>query len=351
MTRAGRIVALLGLTVFVWPVWLKGVGVVAILAGTPWRTISPWRTVYRGLSWLEGEAIQLRPTPLWIGSWPALGGLLLLVGVAENLTVLPRSPAGTVAVVAVYGIAMIAGAVVFGEWWFAHADPLEVIYRLLAKVAPLSFEPESDGGYELWLRPPWTETADAISGPALAAVVVAAVYMVSFDGFAATPEFQTALSILRDTASVGPVASLLIYGFGFVLFLVIFWAVASLTGRVGGIERPALAVAPTVIPIAAAYELAHNYPFVLANVGRLPATVELGAVDLLGWLSLPAFWASQVGLVVAGHLVAVVAAHRVMTGTTIDRRRALAAHAPLVVLMVGYTMLSLWIVSRPVVTG
>lgn len=34
-----------------------------------------------------------------------------------------------------------------------------------------------------------------------------------------------------------------------------------------------------------------------------------------------------------------------------SRHRGVAAHAPLTALMIGYTMVSLWIVSRPVVTG
>jgi hypothetical protein len=70
-------------------------------------------------------------------------------------------------------------------------------------------------------------------------------------------------------------------------------------------------------------------------------------VALLGWLPLPAFWGTQVVLVVAGHVVAVAAAHRVAVTRYGDD--ALRAHLPLVALMVGYTVLSLWIVSRPVV--
>jgi hypothetical protein len=56
---------------------------------------------------------------------------------------------------------------------------------------------------------------------------------------------------------------------------------------------------------------------------------------------------SQVALVVAGHLVAVVAAHRVATRRYGDGRAARRGHAPFVLVMVGYTVLSLWIVSRP----
>lgn len=338
-------------TVFVWPVWLKGVGLIAIAAGTPWPTISPWRTVYRGLSKLEGEAIRLRRYPPWLGSWPALAGVLALVGVVENLTVLPGSPAGTAAVVAAYGLFAVGGSVVFGEQWFARADPLEVLYRLFGRVAPLRFERTADAGYEIAVRTSWTGTSRPVSDGALAAVVVAAVYTVSFDGFAATPEFQTVLFAAREVTGLGPTASLLLYGVGFAGFLLAFRAVASLTGLLAGIDEPVLAVAPTIVPIAAAYEVAHNYAYVLTSVGRLPSLVGAASVDPLGWLSLPAFWGSQVVLVVAGHVVAVVAAHRVVTNATDGRRRALVAHAPLVVLMVGYTVLSLWIVSRPVVAG
>jgi hypothetical protein len=77
----------------------------------------------------------------------------------------------------------------------------------------------------------------------------------------------------------------------------------------------------------------------------------LGQIELLGWLSLPVFWASQVGLIVVGHVAAVIAAHHV----AIDRYGSLSAarraHLPLVVVMVGYTVLSLWIVSQPVIAG
>jgi Zn-dependent protease len=107
-----------------------------------------------------------------------------------------------------------------------------------------------------------------------------------------------------------------------------------------------------VVPIAAAYEVAHNYPYVLRNAAALldlslaPLGLASG-VEPLAWLSVPAFWGSQVVLVVFGHVVGVVAAHRVAVSRYGDR--GIRAHLPLVVLMVGYTVLSLWVVSQPVV--
>ena len=40
-------------TVFVWAVWIKGVGILSILLGNPWRVLSPWQALYKGLSRLK----------------------------------------------------------------------------------------------------------------------------------------------------------------------------------------------------------------------------------------------------------------------------------------------------------
>ncbi|WP_254547272.1 hypothetical protein [Halomarina pelagica] len=111
-------------------------------------------------------------------------------------------------------------------------------------------------------------------------------------------------------------------------------------------------VAPTILPIAAAYEFAHNYPYVIENTGKT-VTVIAGwfntiiVVDPLSWLSLAVFWGTQVLLIIAGHVIAVVAAHNVIAERT-SQRSVLVPHLPLTVLMISYTMLSLWIISRPV---
>jgi hypothetical protein len=53
-------------TVFVWPLWLKGVALVSVLAGSPWRVLSPWRaTPSRCASTPRGSA---RGRPCWVCS-------------------------------------------------------------------------------------------------------------------------------------------------------------------------------------------------------------------------------------------------------------------------------------------
>ena len=346
-------------TVFVWAVWFKGVGLLAILIGSPWRILSPWRTLYDGLVWLEGSDIALSDYPSWLGSWPALVGFVVGIGIFENLTVIPRSPVATAVAITGYAAVMVLGGIVFGQEWFQHADALTVLYQLFGRVAPIDFMEVGDG-YRIELRPPWTGCTRNIIAFGLVAFVVATVYTVSFDGFTNTPEYQTVLFGLRNALGTGPTTSVLVYVIGLCGFVAAFAGVSAVMTRVAsrksGWRSTALAFAPTVLPIAAAYEIAHNYPFIFGRFGRLAAiswTIIIAPakpLTPLDWLPLWAFWGTQIVLIVAGHIIAVVAAHAVAVERYGTLSKARRAHFPLVALMVGYTVLSLWIISRPVVS-
>lgn len=336
-------------TLFVWPVWLKGLVVISAVVGSPWRLLSPWRTLYAVLVRLEGQKIAVLDSyPQWLGTWPAVGGFIVWLGIIENLSAVPTSPRLTAGMVAGYAGYMLIGAVMFGPRWFHHADTLAVLYRLVGRVAPIQIH-RVQGPITVTVRPPWQGCTTRVSF-ASAFFIGGLVYTVSFDGFTSTPEYQT-LTILTQRA-IGPVADIALYCVGLAIFLIVLFAV---TGRLefGSPWQVGItSYVPTVLPIAVGYEIAHNYPFIIQSLGQLVSTtMGVGAFsDPLWWLSLPGFWASQVCLVVAGHVFAVAAAHGVASTRLAARRRILRAHGLLTVLMVAYTMLSLWIISRPIVT-
>ncbi len=341
-------------TLFVWPVWFRGMALLVLLAGNVWPVLCPWRALYDGLVALEGREIALFDDREWLGVWPAALGFLLVVGVLENLSVVPRSPRLTAGLVAGYTLWMVLGAVCVGPAWFRRADPLGAFYRLLGRVAPVEYE-RSARGMSLSLRPPWRGCLDPVREGGVVVLIVATVSTVSFDGLTATAPFRTVLYATRDALGTGRLTGVLLYLAGMAAFVAVFVATCRAVERLGGRAGtdPAMVFAPSVLPIAAGYEVAHNYPYVFRSLGRLvgvalePLRSGL-ALEPLGWLPLPAFWGSQVLLIVAGHVVAVVAAH-VVAHERYGAERATRAHLPLVVLMVGYTVLSLWIVSQPVV--
>lgn len=350
-------------TLFTWPVWFRGVALLAILLGNPWRTISPWRAIHRVLVRLEGQPVAVLGTyPSVLGTWPAVAGFVVLIGVIENLTVIPRSPRLTTVLLAVYALAMIGGATLYGPAWLRPVDPLGVFYRLFGRVAAIDISNTPDGAYRVSLRPPWYGCLRSVGSVPLVVFIISMVYTVSFDGFTDTRTFQRILFGVRDMLGTGAGTSVLLYVVGLVGFVCTFalgsWAVERLGAGAGHDWLEAARwFAPTVLPIAAAYELAHNYPYVIRNLGRvLEVSIgwlrpQIGPFSPLEWLSLPLFWGSQVVLIVLGHVIAVVAAHYVAVERYHDPGAARRGHLPLVVLMVGYTVLSLWIISRPVVAG
>lgn len=355
-------------TLFTWSVWLKGVALLAVMIGSPWRILSPWRTVYDGLCRIEGGEIRWRRYPEWLGHWPAFLGFVLLVGIIENLTRVPRLPEVTAVVVAGYGLMMFLGAFVFGRKWFERADAMEVFYELLGTVAPLRLH-ETDGNQPIIvLRYPWQGCTTPVESRTVVAFVVTMVYTVTFDGFAESPVYREIYFGVQETFGVGGTVSVLLYCLGLVGFVGGFVAIAIVVGRLlsegqtrtesttqhhvdsdgGAAVTTPLALAPTVLPIAAGYEFAHNFSYVLTYAGRLPTVAGAPSVDPLWWLSLPLFWGIQVLLIVAGHVAAVVTADAVVRGLAPTDQWAVVAHTPLLVLMIGYTVLSLWIISLPV---
>jgi hypothetical protein len=142
---------------------------------------------------------------------------------------------------------------------------------------------------------------------------------------------------------------------GFVLPLAaIFVAVAAAVGSRGrGFHDAVARYAPTLMPIVAVYFAAH-YLLYLVSYGQLTWKVIVDPLerdwvpDLGIWTGYPAgaAWAFQVGMIVLGHICAIFAAHRMALQVVARRRAAVWVQAPLIVLMIAYTVLGLWILGQ-----
>ncbi len=117
----------------------------------------------------------------------------------------------------------------------------------------------------------------------------------------------------------------------------------------------------TLLPIAIAYHVAHYLSFfLLAGQLLIPLASDPFGLgwDLLGTslhridvgiVDARFIWYTAVTAVVLGHVLAVYLAHATATRIFGGARPAVRSQYPMLLLMVGYTMISLWILAQPVV--
>ncbi len=248
-------------------------------------------------------------------------------------------------------------------------------------------EPASPDPWEWNLRPYaaglLTEEPAHVS---LLALVVLMLASVTFDGFVETPAWASFLEVVNQwfplTDGAGGAggsrelvytASLLAFaGAFFGIYLAFSYAMA----KAAAVHARAHAFAEshyaplilarffilTLLPIAIAYHIAHYLSFLLmAGQYLIPlASDPFGfGWDLFGTkryfvriaiIDARVVWYTSVGAIVAGHIAAVYLAHVMALRVFRDRRMAMASQYPLLVLMIGYTMVSLWIIAQPIVT-
>jgi len=159
-------------------VWV-GVVPASLLLGPVVRAVSPVRTINLLLSRLTGgdPAAGLVRYPERLGYWPAATGLFCFVW--QELVNPQSAYLGSVRIwLAIYLAVMLVGAAVFGDVWFARADPFEVYSSLVAK---LSFW--ASDGTRLVVRSPLANLATVTPRAGLLAVVSVLFGSTAFDSY------------------------------------------------------------------------------------------------------------------------------------------------------------------------
>jgi hypothetical protein len=376
-------------------VWV-GLPISAVLLGNPWPSLSPFRTVFNGLERLARLVGITRLDaglryPQAIGRWPAT---LVLFGAVVGELILPdRTTPGTIAtLLGAYTLFTLLGMLLFGRIaWLRNAELFEVYLGWLGRVGPLGrrvVEPSvcegcaegcdpthcvdcpecavaADPGERRAELRPWfaglTEVGSA--GWSDAAFIVLALAAVTFDGLSETAPWASVMTKLFTTLLpvIGPLNTVLVVQVVgliglWLAFLAAFSAAAWLTRRLhdAGRQPPPLgtivgAYAATLLPIAGGYLIAHYLTLVVQGAVWIPTLIADPTSTVappLDWMPISAVWYLSVGAIVIGHIAAVVLAHR--RALRDSATRPIVAGLPLVVLMVGYTVLSLWIIAQPI---
>ncbi|MFJ4502835.1 hypothetical protein [Streptomyces sp. NPDC088864] len=306
----------------------------SLLLGPVWRPLNPLRTLHLLACRALGRDPEAgRPLPARLGLWPAAAGLLAFTWL-ELVAPDPASPTALLVFLGGYAAVHLAGAAVYGDRWFAHADAFEVYSALLARLSPLGRRPADR---RLVVRSPFNGLDATPRLPGLTATVCVMLGSTAYDGFSDAPRWITTV----QTSALGRTTTATLGLAGAVVLVAALYALCAGAVRLvcGRPAHPLGAFAHSLVPIALGYLVAHYFTL-LTTEGPRTLSLLLGAdrpaapTPPLG----PGGVATlQVLAIVTGHVLGVIAAHD-RSVRLMPPRRAVIGQLPLLVLMIAYTV-------------
>jgi hypothetical protein len=351
------------LPLVVWTLFWVGFVIAQGLVGDLWAWVNPWTGPVAVL-----RRFGLRPAlrlPRWLGHWPALVlfmgfGLFLLADPA------PADPERLARVVGGYWLGTLLAVLLFGRRWLIQAEAMTVFLRAYARIG-LFGRKGARLGIGLW---GWKTQIGPVPPLALAVFMVAMLASGSFDGLNETFWWLAQLGV-NPLEFPGRSAVVMQNTVGLIAANCALVAAFALAVRLGLVLNrsqvaPGLAFrafAPTLLPIALGYHIAHYLTAFLVDgqYALAAASDPLGrGADLLGLgdfhvttgffnspSSVQAIWLTQAGAVVAGHILAVLLAHATAVRYFGSSRSAALSQVPLALFMIGYTFFGLWLLASP----
>jgi hypothetical protein len=355
--------------IFFWAITV----ILSGLIGNLWYLLNPWTAIYDAVSHLV--SVPPRGRLPNVGVWPAAAAYFSFACL-ELTSGMASRPAAVAIAAMVYSVITLAGMFWFGrDAWLEHCEGFTVLFSVVARFAPVEAEHDETGAIKAIYLRPWGFglLKNAPTGWDWVVFVVLMLSTLAFDGVSATPAWQDFTVALKPFwAPLGAFGLFLERTFGLVLltvgFLLIFIAfmeaVIYLGQRKVDVKATVSTFALTLVPIALVYNAAHNYSYILVNSQYFIPLLNdpLGK----GWHLLPALagfkpnfgvaqastvWYADIILIVLGHIIAVFLSHLRAGERFRTAQRALLSQYPMLVLMVVYTMTSLWILSQPITLG
>lgn len=327
------------------------------LVGDLWRWINPWSGMAALLARVTGRRAPLR-YPRALGHWPGVLSFLAFAGflLADPA---PTDPGRLALAVAGYWAVHMVGVLLFGAAWLLRAEGIMLVMRAYARMGLLG---RARGRLALGV-PGWQVLARPMPSLSLAVLMLVLLGSGSFDGLNETFLWLGWLGINPlefpgRSAVIWPnLLGLVLTNLGLItVFALCLWAGARLAGDRAGIGLLVRRYAPTLLPIALAYHIAHYLTSLLLDgqyvLGWLSKVVGAGPVHVTaGFLNTPGpvrvIWLTQAGVVVTGHVIALLLAHAIAVQHGQSRRQAALGQAPLALFMVCYTVFGLWLLATP----
>ncbi len=341
--------------VFVYILFWVGLVLLSMLLGDVFRLVNPWRTVGQALFGQDHR--DVRPYPVALGYLPAIAGLVAF-GALELAYDGGSAPRNVAIATIVYTIATLAGMGRFGvDAWLDGGEAFSVYFGLIARVGPTAF---TRAGFVR--RNPVARLVRVTERRGIALLTCSMIGLTTFDGFSQTQAWSNLTDRLDEAGLDGRMAATLVSAAGLAVAIaaisLLYHAATGLTGLVLGRRHLAPLLAPSLVPIAIAYLVAHYTTFLLYGVQlaiKVASDPFGSGLDLFGTarmqISLSPIPADvlryiQVGAVFLGHIAALVVAHDLVLELEPPRSKLTRAQIPMLVAMIALTTLALWLLAN-----
>jgi hypothetical protein len=353
------------LPLMIWTAWWIVVVVLQGLGGDLWHWLNPWIGLYH----LLVKASGLKPLshlPNRLGIWPGVAAFLGFMSFALA-DIAPDDPARLAWFVSGYWFYTLVGMIIFGgDNWLSRCECFTILLRHFSTLA--LFQRHKNG---LQLSTPGAPLIKAralsLSGGVFVLLILGSG---TFDGLNETfwwlgqigvnpLAFPGRSAVVGQTLAglVGANVALLL-AFVCTLYLGL-WLVgerARFSEAFGRLVR-------AILPIALAYHAAHFLSALLVNgqyiIKALSDPLARGA-DYLGLGtfhvttgffnsrdSVEIIWLSQAGIIVVGHIVAVLISHAIAIDMFGNAKKTTLSQIPLAAFMILYTLLGLTLLAAP----
>ena len=372
--------------VMVWVVAWVGLAFICALLGNFWALINPWNTIFlfmeNGYNKISGGNLSRhKKYPIKLGYLPSFIFFFCFAWLEINWSS-SNIPSSVATAISVYSVFTFVGMWLYGrETWLKYGECFNLVYSLFSKFS-ITDGNISSKKREWFLRPPGLGLLiknNELPDTTLVYFILLLLSTVTYDGFTETKTFQTIslnyMEFIKNSSLIKaeifgahffdtiallsfPIIFILIYGF-------FIWLGAFMDEETERTLELARVFIYSIIPISIAYHLSH-YISLLAIEGQLAIRLISDPFGL-GWnlfntstyqtditiINAKFVWYFSVILIVMGHIIAVYLAHmealRIFASRSQERYGTLISQLPMIVLMIGYTMLSLWIIAQPIV--
>ena len=355
-----------------------GLQVVSVLVTDVWRELSPLQALADAAARLRARLAGRAVSAADHGGgnqWFAVAAVFSFVWL-ELAYHDSGEPRVLGAYLTLYTVAMLAGAAIWGRGWLRDADGFGVLFTKLAAISPLHREParpaepqpptdpqphpqtlEDRGGLSIsgghWrLRAPLSGLAALAAKPGGVAFIMVVLGATTFDGFTRSSLWLTQV---EDQTGWGRTLYNTV-GLAFVIlavFVLYRAAISVMAALTGDRERELSELfAPSLLPIAAAYTVAHYFSYLLLEGQQIIAHISdpfgrgwdifgtatyqvdytIISTDTIAWV--------QTAAIAVGHVLAVAVAHDFAVDRW-PRRSAVRSQYPMLAVMIAYTVAGL----------